>query len=223
MRSLSEIISIAAERKGGADALARLLSHSRPAAELARIADERWLAEMTKCIFQAGFDWSLIEKKWPAFERAFEGFDMGRWVMMSEDDVDMLARQPDVVANIAKIRSVGANARFLTQLSGEAGSVGAYFAAARPENFFALLDRMKTGGSRLGGKTGQLFLRRMGVDALVLTNGVIAALVREGIVDKAPSSKSAIAALQSATDQWRAESGLGLTEISQILAYSIDA
>jgi hypothetical protein len=49
----------------------------------------------------------------------------------------------------------------------------------------------------------------------------VARLVAEGVVDKAPSSKKAWAAVQDAFNTWRAQSGQSLTTISRVLAQSI--
>lgn len=222
MRPFSAIFEAAARRKGGAEALEQLLVTPQPASKLTAISGDRWLSEMTRCIFQAGFNWSLVDKKWPHFETAFEGFDVNRWTLMSEDDVDRLMRLPGIVANVAKIRSVGANAVFLARVSESHGSVGAFFASWAPEDHVELLRVLRTEGSRLGGKTGQVFLRRMGVDTPVFTDDVVASLVREGVVTRAPSSKGDFAAVQAAFDAWRRESGRALTQISQILALSAD-
>jgi len=84
-----------------------------------------------------------------------------------------------------------------------------------------LLALLKTRGSRLGGNTGQYFLRFMGVDGFVLSRDVIARLVAEGIVDRAPASQKTMAAVQEAFNAWQAESTRSLTEISRVLAMSI--
>ena len=62
-----------------------------------------------------------------------------------------------------KIRSVFENARFFHDLSSKHGSVGAYMAASPPEKYVDLLATLKKRGSRLGGTSGQYFLRSMGV------------------------------------------------------------
>lgn len=76
MRSFEEIEALAAEKKGGPEALDALLAeHNAPrtAEELEKVGDDRWLAMFTKCVFQAGFSWKVIDQKWPGFEEAFEG------------------------------------------------------------------------------------------------------------------------------------------------------
>jgi 3-methyladenine DNA glycosylase Tag len=61
----------AEKRKGGAEALARLLPPKPDPKALSKHRDDRVLAEMTKRVFSAGFAWSVIESKWPGFEEAF--------------------------------------------------------------------------------------------------------------------------------------------------------
>ena len=68
--------------------------------------------------------------------------------------------------------------------------------------------------------TAQYFLRFSGWDAWILSKDVGAALVREGVVDKPPTSKAAIARAQAAITAWSDESGRSQSEISRILALS---
>ena len=44
--------------------------------DIAAQPNDRWLAEATRMIFQAGFNWDVIDKKWPNFESAFNGFGL---------------------------------------------------------------------------------------------------------------------------------------------------
>ena len=222
MRFFSEIEALAAERKGGADALEHLLSVPQPDRKIKKIPDDRWLSAMTKCVFQAGFNWRLIERKWDRFEEVFEGFNVNQWAMMSNDDLDRLLKTEGIVANAAKIGSVGANALFLSELSKKHGSVGSYFSGWKPGRYCENLRSLHKSGSRLGGRTGQTFLRRMGVDTLVFTPDVLKALGRENVVSRMPSSGKDFVAVQSVVDAWSGESERCLTQISQILAFSVE-
>jgi 3-methyladenine DNA glycosylase Tag len=65
-------------------------------------------------------------------------------------------------------------------------------------------------------------LRGMGVDSFILTRDVVRALVREGVVEKAPTAKRDLARVQAAFNQWSEESGRPLTQISRVLACSIE-
>lgn len=221
MRTFEEIYIIAAERKGSAETLEELITPAAPAAELAKIPDDRWLSDMTKRVFQAGFNWKVVESMWPGFEAAFEGFDLGRCAMLHDEDFDRLVSDTRIVRYGAKIRSVQENAAFLIDLVNEHGSAGKAFGDWPSDDYIGLLDMMKKRGSRLGGNTGQYFLRMMGKDSFILSRDVTARLIAEGIVDKNPTSKKALRQVQDAFNTWINQSGRGLTEISRVLAMSV--
>lgn len=215
------IFDRAAARKGGAEALEKLLSKPKTPAKLKKIPADRWLAMFSRGIFATGLNWKVVENKWDGIEEAYEGFDVARMAMMSDDDIDRLLNDTRVIRQGAKIVSVRDNAIFLQELAAEHGSAATCFATWPKDDFVGLIEMMKKRGSRLGGATGAYALRRMGVDGFVLTRDVSAALVREAVVDKAPTSKKAMTAVQSAFDAWCKESGRPLTQISQILAMSV--
>lgn len=228
LRPFAEIFADAARIKGGATALEALFSTPRSPAEIAAIPDDRWLAEMTKRVFQAGFSWDVIEEKWPRFEAVFHGFDVGRMRMMSDDDIDACLRADGIVRNLSKIRSVRENAIFLSDFAAEGeqgaaqgaagGSVGARFANWPPEEYAQLLLLLKQKASRMGFATAGFFLRFMGVDGYVLSGAVSEALVREGVVSKSPTSRRDLLLVQEAFNTWKKESGRPLMHISRTLA-----
>jgi 3-methyladenine DNA glycosylase Tag len=221
-RSFDDLFALAADRKGGAGAFEATLPSPKSPAELAAILDDRWLAAMTRAVFQAGFSWKVIETKWPGFEAAFWGFDPGRCSMMSDDDLDALVADKSIVRNGAKIRSVAENATFLRELAAEHGSAARAFADWPGEDFIGLMDLLKKRGPRLGGTSGPYCLRVMGVDGFILTRDVVRALAREGVVEKAATSKRDLARVQVAFNRWRDESGRPLAQISRVLACSIE-
>jgi len=221
-RSFNALLALAAARKGGAEAFEGTLPAPKTPAELAAIPDHRWLAAMTRAVFQAGFSWKVIETKWPGFEAAFWGFDPGRCSMMSDDDLDALLKDKSIVRNGAKIRSVAVNASFLRDLAAEHGTAANAFANWPPADYVGLLTALKKRAAWLGSTSGQYFLRTMGVDSFVLSRDVVRALIREGVVDKEPTSQRDLARVQAAFDHWRAESGRPMAQISRTLACSIE-
>ena len=225
MQTYQAIFDRAAKRHGGAAALSAKLAESQPKspAELAAIPDDHWLAEITRCVFQAGFNWSVIENKWDGFETAFEGFDVSRWAMASDDDLDALAHDTRIVRNPQKIRTVRENAVFLSDLAKEHGSAGRFFADYPATDQVGLMDVLKKRGSRLGGTTAQYFLRFIGKDTFIISRDVTAALIAAGVIDKPPTSAKALHAVQDAFNAWMSESGRPLTQISRTLALSIDS
>ena len=61
----------------------------------------------------------------------------------------------------------------------------------------------------------------MGRDAFLLSSDVTARLIAESVVDKPPTSKRDLAAVQAAFNTWAAQSKGSLTEIRQVLAMSV--
>lgn len=223
MRSFSEIEQLAADRKGGQDALNALLADHQPVAakDLKALGDDRWLSRFTRCVFQAGFNWKVIDTKWPGFEEAFHGFDVPFLAFQPDEFFEALASDTRIVRNGAKIRSVQNNARFLADLAKEHGSASAFFADYPASDQTGLMELLKKRGDRLGGNTGQYALRFMGKESFILSRDVLAALKRENVIDNDSLSKKNLAAIQAAFNEWKAASGRNLNEISRILAFSI--
>jgi len=219
--SFDQLYAIAAERHGGPRALESQLPVPKSRDALAAIPDDRWLSEMTRRVFQAGFNWKVVDTKWSGFEAAFDGFDVNRCAMMSDEDLDRLLSDPRVVRNGAKIRSVRENAALLLDLAAAHGSAGRVFADWPSETYAGLLELLKIRGSRLGGLAGSLAMRSLGKDSYLLSTDVVAALRREGVIDGPPGSRRAGQAIQAAFNAWMAESGRGLSQISRVLALTV--
>jgi 3-methyladenine DNA glycosylase Tag len=212
----------AEKRKGGPKALAKLLPEGPNLKALAKISDDRILAEMTKRVFSAGFAWSVIENKWPGFEKAFLGFKPAKLIFQPDDFWDALLSDARIVRNGAKIASVRENAAFVQATAKEHGSFGKFLAAWPSSDEIGLLDLLTKRGSRLGGNTGQMFLRFVGWDGFVTSQDVVACL-REAGVDIATEvkSKGDLAKVQAQFNAWAAETGLPYVQMSRICAMSI--
>lgn len=222
MRKFDDILMMAVERKGSFGAVLGDIPEPASADALAATENSEWLACFAKGIFQAGLAWQVIVNKWDGIEEAFHGFDIGRCAMMSEEWFDALLADTRVIRSAPKIRSIQENAVFIQSVADEAGSFGRKVGDWPADDYFGLLDWLKSNGARLGGNTGAYALRRMGRDGFMMTRDVVARLVAEGVIDKAPTSKVAKAAVQDAFNTWHEESGRSFTEISRVLAYSID-
>ncbi|MGE0622394.1 MAG: DNA-3-methyladenine glycosylase I [Pseudomonadales bacterium] len=221
MDSFASIEQRAAERKGGAAALEDILPKPAKDAALRKRPDDRYLAEMTKCVFRSGFVWQIIENKWPGFEAAFDGFDVSTAAMLSDEDLERLGSDERIVRNAPKIRTVRGNAQFIREIRDEHGSFGAFLAGWPREDFVGMWDVLKRRGERLGGQTGRFFLRFVGWDTPVLSPDVVAALVGQGVVEKNPTSAKALKAVQAAFNTWHEESGRPFCQISRILSATI--
>ncbi len=221
MQDFETIYEHAAGRKGGASAFEQTLTAPKSATELAAIPDDRWLSMMSKCIFQAGFNWKVVEHKWPDIEEVFEGFDIGRMGFMTDEDIGEHLSDTRIIRHGKKIAAIRDNARFLAELASENGTAASAFAQWPAEDYIGLLAMLKKRATRLGGNTAMYFLRFMGVDSFILSRDVVAALIRENVVDKAPTSKRDLEKVQAAFNTWREQSDRPLTHISRVLACSV--
>ncbi|MDX2156332.1 MAG: DNA-3-methyladenine glycosylase I [Hyphomicrobiaceae bacterium] len=222
MTSFRTIQARAEMRKGGAKALAALLPAVPGNAALADAPDDRILAEMTKRIFSSGFVWRVIEQKWPGFEEAFLGFDVARLCFQPDEFWERLASDARIVRNPQKIKAVRENARFVTEVSKEHASFAKLLAGWSKDDQVGLLEMLSKRGSRLGGKTGQYFLRFIGWDGFVASDDVVLCLRDAGLdIAEEPTSRKDMRKVQDQMSAWARESGLPMTHVSRICAMSI--
>jgi len=212
----------AAQRKGGEAVLKSLLGPVPDNAGVARLSDDRVLSAMAERIFSAGFVWSVIAQKWPAFEEAFLGFEPKRLLFQPDDFWHDLASDKRIVRHPQKIRSVRENAEFVERVSQEHGSFGRFLAEWPADDQVGLIAYLGKHSSRLGGNTGQYFLRWVGWDTFILSPDMVAALRDAGLdIAGNPTSKKDLATIQQQINAWTEETGLPRAHISRILSMSI--
>ncbi len=222
MTAFKAIRARAEMRKGGAKALAGLLPPKPNPKALAKVTDDRVLAEMTKRVFCAGFAWSVIEKKWPGFEEAFLGFEAPRLLIQPDEYWDGLTKDTRIVRNGAKIMSVRENARFVAEISKEHGSFAKFLAGWPSTDEVGLLDLLAKRGNRLGGNSGQMLLRYLGWDGFVTSKDVVICLRDAGLdIAEAPKSKRDLSRIQEQFNAWAGETGLPFVHLSRICAMSV--
>lgn len=224
MLSFEVIHNRAANRKGGIKELNKLLPELPDREAVAALDESRFLAEMTRCIFQAGFVWRVINHKWPGFEDVFHGFDINTILGLLPDEWDDIAQDKRIVRNRLKISSVRVNAELIENIALEFGSFSHFIADWPESDLVGLFALLKKRGSRLGGNSGQRFLRNVGKDTFVLTRDVVACLRNGGLeININPTSKRDHLAIQQTFNRWHEETKLPYTCLSRIAAYSIDS
>ena len=221
MERFESIYQRACERKGGEAQLVKLLPKVRSQRALAGTRDDRWLAEMTRCVFQAGFVWRVVNNKWDDFEDVFFGFPPEKIVMLSPDQIDRFAQNPRIIRNRQKVLGVQANAHFILDVAKEHGSFGKFISRWPTEDLIGLFGYMKQRGARLGGMTGQRVLRNMGKDTFMITGDVARCLQRAGLdITENPTTKRELSLIQDTFNRWHDESGQPYSHISRISACS---
>ncbi|HVY98544.1 MAG TPA: DNA-3-methyladenine glycosylase I [Dongiaceae bacterium] len=220
-RKFAEIAALAGTHHGGPRGIKAKLAESEWAEGGLDRGDDRFLAGMTHAIFSSGFSWTVVEQKWPGFEKAFKGFNPRRVALYSDDDLARLLADKGVIRNGAKLRSTIENARFVVETAKEYGSFGAFLKQWPTTDQVGLMEYFQKHAARLGGQTAMYFLRFNGWDSFILSKDVTRALIREGVIDKPATSKKALRAVQDAFNAWTKESGRPQREVSRILALSV--
>lgn len=217
----TEIRARAEKRKGSA-ALKKLLPKVASKQKLEKLGDDRYLAMMTKVINQAGFNWKVIENKWPEFEAAFFQFDPYKLGLLAPEQWEAYCSDRRVVRNWQKIKALKENVFFVQEVAREHGSFGKFLANWPGTDQIGLMEYMKKHGSRLGGNSAMYFLRFMGKDSFVLSRDVVVTLKSVGLeIAERPSSKRDLKKIQEQFNAWHEETRLPFSHLSRIAACSV--
>ncbi len=221
MTQFSSIEARARRRAGTAEALEAMLPRPKTAAELGALDDDRYLSMMSQRAFRAGLRHALVDARWPAFEKVFFGFEARRVRAMSDEDLERLMAERRIIRHWGKIKAVRDNAAALIEVSGDHDGFGNYLAAWPGADIMGLWRDLGDRFRQMGGNSAPYFLRMAGKDTFLLTGDVVNALIAAGVVTRKPTTKDARAATQRAFNDWAAETGRPLCQLSRILALSV--
>lgn len=93
--------------------------------------DDGYFEILSQSVFQAGFSWEVVRRKWPRFRNVFHGFRVSRVARMRPAGVMRLMRDSSIIRNSAKIMAVMENARIMQQLQKEHGSFANFIKSIR--------------------------------------------------------------------------------------------
>lgn len=222
MEAFDAILRNAEKRKGGNKMLNILLPALPPANFVDQKPDSFFLAMMCKVVNQAGFNWTVIERKWPQFEEAFLGFDVHQLSMLSPEAWEAYEKDARIVRHWPKIKAFMENVEWVRTESERNGGFANFMKQWHASEQVECMAYLNKYGSRLGGMSGQWFIRYCGKDSFVLTRDVVAALQASGLdIKDQPSSKREMKLIQACFNRWHAETGLPYTYLSRIAAFSI--
>jgi 3-methyladenine DNA glycosylase Tag len=222
MRDYKWLHEYCLNRFGSVEALEARLPQPLPVDELRAMSDDRYLSLIALRVFRAGLKHSLVDAKWPAFEEVFFGFDPEKVALMSAEHLERLMQDERLIRHLGKLKSVPRNAQFVLDVRKERGSFGALIADWPVSDIVGLWKYLAKHGNQLGGMSAPRFLRMVGKDTFIPTDDMVAALKAQEIVDKAPTSQKELAAVQAAFNQWHAESGRPLCQLSVMLAHTVN-
>lgn len=85
-----------------------------------------YLESMARAIFSAGMNFEVIDAKWSATTKAFDGWKVKRVSAYSPGDIERLMTDPGVVHNRKKIEAIVANAGELIVVDRDSGGIKHY-------------------------------------------------------------------------------------------------
>ncbi len=220
MAAFAEIEEAALARHGQ-DKIDARLSRPQSPDDLRGLPESRYLSQMSLRIFRAGLRHDLVDRKWPAFEEMFEGFDVDRCARIPDERIEEMLGDKRLIRNLPKLRAVRANAGAIVALR-VAGGIGGWLADWPAARTIELWDELAKRFQQLGGNSGPYFLRMVGKDSYILSDSVQRGLQHWGVVSELPPKKADRSAIQGAFAGWAAETGRPLCQLSQILAMSLD-
>ena len=221
MEKFKDIQARSVKRKGGEQALAELVSKPLSKNDVLRIHDDQWLEEFTRKVFQSGFYWSVINKKWPGFREVFWDFNVEKLLMMPPEMLEEKSSDVRIVRNYKKVKTIPENASMIKYAAQDQyGSFSQMVAEWPSEDTVGLWIWLKKNGARLGGNTGQYALRAMGKDTFILSRDVEAYLRGHKVIEGGSQSLKSLRAIQNFFTEMQQQSGLSFQEISQTLSFS---
>jgi 3-methyladenine DNA glycosylase Tag len=119
--------------------------------------DAEYFERMTKCIFTAGLNRSVVAKKWPNFREAFADFDPAKVAKFSGSTVRKLMEDQGIVRNEKKIAATVNNAAQVQKVREQFGSFGAYLDSFGKDERRLQLD-LQEKFQHLGPSTARMFL-----------------------------------------------------------------
>ena len=219
--SYQVIYERACERKGGELALESLLEKPLSVTQLESTGNDRYLAELTRKVFQSGFVWRVVDQKWPGFEEVFWGFDIEKLLMMPDDMLERKASDPKIIRHLKKVWSIRDNALMIRDVSDDQGSFGRFIARWPEDNIVGLWAYLKKHGSRLGGNTGPYALRAIGKDTFLLTRDIEGYFRAMSIIEGSATSQKSLRAIQSFFNELHGSSGRSYSELSRLMAFGV--
>lgn len=212
----------AARTRLGAVALQARLPQPKTPEELRAVPDDRYLSQMSLRIFRAGLRHSLVDAKWPAFEEVFRGFDPRAVRAMPDEALEALLGDTRLIRHWGKLRAVRDNAAAMLEIAAEHGGFGAWLADWPGDDIIGLWEALAKRFSQMGGNSGPMFLRMVGKDTFVVSPSVVTGLKRWAAIGAPPKNRQDRARVQLCFNDWAAETGRPLSQLSMILACSVE-
>ena len=126
-------------------------------------SDREYFENMSRIIFQAGLNWSVIDKKWPTTKKAFDEFSTLKVSGYGASDIARLMKDEGIVRNRAKVSAIILNAKEFERIKKECGSFQKYLDSLdKTQNYSSVIKDLSARFKRLGPSSARIFLYTVG-------------------------------------------------------------
>lgn len=120
--------------------------------------DDGYFEALTHQIFQAGLNFSLVQNKWPDFQKAFHRFHIKKVADFTPRDLDRLLADKRLIRNGRKMVATIHNSRVFLQMRREFGSFRKYLRSFKRDGHEALVKDLTTRFKHVGPSAATWFL-----------------------------------------------------------------
>lgn len=125
--------------------------------------DDEYFAEMSRIIFQAGLNWTVVDKKWETTMKAFDNFNIEKVARYTDRDVKRLLKNEGIVRNREKIEAIIQNAIQFQQICKQYGSFRKYLNSLdKTNNYVYAVKGLSSRFKRMGQSSGSIFMWKLG-------------------------------------------------------------
>lgn len=221
MSAYDQIFEAALRKFSSLEALEAAMPTVLSANQLKAQSNAFYLSAMTRRIFQAGMTHSVINAKWPHFEKVFWGFDPNKLVLIDDAFMERAMQDKGLIRHWGKLQTIPINALEMKDMTAEGVDFGNMI-AEWDQDITQLWLKISKRFKRMGGQSTPYFLRMVGKDTFVLTNDVVQKLLVLNVIDSKPTSKAGIQAVSQFFNELKDEAGRPLAHISKLMALSLE-
>lgn len=124
--------------------------------------NDQYFEQMAKTVFRSGFNWEVVEKKWPDIKKSFANFSVTKVARFDNGDINNLMKDKGVIRNYRKIVAVIENARKINGIGKEYGSFRNYLKKASADGERGLCKAVVKKFHYIGDSMVISFLRSVG-------------------------------------------------------------
>ncbi len=129
------------------------------------VSDDVYFEHMCRIIFEAGLNWSVIDKKWVTTKKAFANFIIDKVARFDDVDLERLLKDEGIVRNRGKLQAIILNAREFKEIQKQYGSFRKYLDGLdKSENYAKVAKEMSGKFKWLGPSSAMMFLYTVGED-----------------------------------------------------------